>query len=141
MGRAREGTVGLHLSCGTEYRLLVCFGGQGWGLQPPQVEAARGSAEMSRAGSSQSFHVCAGPRPNVYAHPSAPGLVLATGNVGAHLDYASSVTCTYLSRDGGLTWEDVLEGPGEQLGRIRILAGCNCAVLCMVLLLWASKQP
>lgn len=29
----------------------------------------------------------AGPRPNFYSHEAAPGLVIATGNVGAHLDF------------------------------------------------------
>ena len=31
----------------------------------------------------------AGPRPNVYSHESAPGLLIATGNVGAHLNFDS----------------------------------------------------
>lgn len=52
-----------------------------------------------------------GPRPNVYASKSAPGLILATGNVGAHLDFGSAATCTYLSRDAGRTWEDVAGSP------------------------------
>ena len=31
----------------------------------------------------------AGPRPNFYSHKGAPGLVIATGNVGPHLDFKS----------------------------------------------------
>jgi hypothetical protein len=31
----------------------------------------------------------AGPRPNFYSHDGAPGIVIATGNVGAHLDFKS----------------------------------------------------
>ncbi|KAL4423249.1 hypothetical protein ABPG77_000041 [Micractinium sp. CCAP 211/92] len=53
-----------------------------------------------------------GPRPNFYSHEASPGLVIATGNVGPHLDFKSGATCTYLSRDAGLTWEDVADYVG-----------------------------
>lgn len=66
----------------------------------------------------------AGPRPNVYAHKSAPGLILATGNVGKHLDFSAATTCTFMSRDGGLTWEDIADNPG----------GCICGRAMMVVL-------
>ena len=61
----------------------------------------------------------AGPRPNVYSHEGAPGLVIATGNVGPHLDFKSGATCTYVSLDAGLTWEDVADYVG----------GCACGAL------------
>ncbi len=81
---------------------------------PPNVILPQAIAPASRQPPHRPRHQnSAGPRPNVYATASAPGLVLATGNVGAHLDYLSTVTCTYLSRDGGQTWEDILDGPGE----------------------------
>jgi hypothetical protein len=35
----------------------------------------------------------AGPRPNFYSHEGAPGLVIATGNVGPHLDFRSGERC------------------------------------------------
>ncbi|GAB4816671.1 hypothetical protein N2152v2_003717 [Parachlorella kessleri] len=104
-------------------KTMVTFnGGATWDFVPPPASFRYAQCNTCPPGSSAadcrlhlhgptSWFSAEGPRPNVYAHPSAPGLVLATGNVGAHLDYASSVTCTYLSRDGGLTWEDVLEGP------------------------------
>ena len=57
----------------------------------------------------------AGPRPNFYSHDAAPGLVLATGNVGAHLDFQAGSSCTFMSRDAGLTWEDVADYAGELL--------------------------
>lgn len=53
-----------------------------------------------------------GPRPNFYSHEGAPGLVIATGNVGAHLDFQTGATCTFVSRDAGLTWEDVADYVG-----------------------------
>ncbi|GIL90755.1 hypothetical protein Vretimale_16851 [Volvox reticuliferus] len=53
------------------------------------------------------------PLPGVYSNPSAPGLVMATGNLaslGAGLDQNSPGLCTWISRDGGVTWEDVAVG-------------------------------
>ncbi|GLI71589.1 hypothetical protein VaNZ11_016826 [Volvox africanus] len=53
------------------------------------------------------------PLPGVYSNPSAPGLVLATGNVaslGSGLDQSSPELCTWISRDGGVTWADVAVG-------------------------------
>ena len=32
---------------------------------------------------------------------------MAVGNTGAHLDVNADQLCTWLSRDGGLSWEDV----------------------------------
>ena len=34
----------------------------------------------------------------IYTHPSAPGLVLATGNAGAYLSYDPAVVGTFISR-------------------------------------------
>lgn len=42
-------------------------------------------------------HPAAGPRPNFYSHEGAPGLVIATGNVGAHLDFQTGVHCNFFS--------------------------------------------
>lgn len=32
-------------------------------------------------------------------------MVMAVGNVGEYLDPAADASCTWLSRDGGLSWE------------------------------------
>ncbi|KAL6770526.1 hypothetical protein ACKKBF_B31605 [Auxenochlorella protothecoides x Auxenochlorella symbiontica] len=55
----------------------------------------------------------AGPRPNLYSSAAAPGLLLATGNTGLHLDTkpSAAAACTWASRDGGLTWQDVADRP------------------------------
>ncbi|CAI5985673.1 unnamed protein product, partial [Closterium sp. NIES-64] len=45
----------------------------------------------------------------VYSHASTPGLIISTGNVGTFL-YQDSTINTYLSRDGGQTWEEVAKG-------------------------------
>ncbi|KAG2489020.1 hypothetical protein HYH03_012458 [Edaphochlamys debaryana] len=50
--------------------------------------------------------------PAVYSNPSAPGTVMATGNVaplGVGLD-GNDGLCTWLSNDGGVTWSAVGEG-------------------------------
>ncbi|GAX79116.1 hypothetical protein CEUSTIGMA_g6556.t1 [Chlamydomonas eustigma] len=51
--------------------------------------------------------------PAVYSNPSAPGFIMATGvtasnGLGLEDDYDG--TCTWLSTDGGVTWQDVAEG-------------------------------
>ena len=52
---------------------------------------------------------CADSRPSFYSHSNAPGLVMAAGNTGEYLDPAADSTCTWLSRDGGFSWEDVAD--------------------------------
>jgi hypothetical protein len=51
--------------------------------------------------------LCADGRPSFYSHENAPGIVMAVGNTGEFLDFAADAMCTWLSRDGGATWEDV----------------------------------
>ena len=48
---------------------------------------------------------------SVYTHESAPGVILATGNVGKSLAFDPTSVNTYLSRDAGLTWEEIIKGP------------------------------
>ncbi|KAL9932857.1 hypothetical protein V8E36_008112 [Tilletia maclaganii] len=67
-------------------------------------------------------------RPNPalsYTSPSAPGLILAVGNVGTKLD-SWQHSDTFLSRDGGFLWEEVKKGAymwefGDQ-GNIIVMA-------------------
>ena len=35
--------------------------------------------------------------------------MLASGNTGEFLEAAADATCTWLSRDGGASWEDVAD--------------------------------
>jgi hypothetical protein len=48
---------------------------------------------------------------SVYSHASAPGVILATGNVGHALSFDPTKVNTYLSRDSGITWFEILQGP------------------------------
>eukprot|EP00879_Flechtneria_rotunda_P009745 GHRR01010194.1.p1 GENE.GHRR01010194.1~~GHRR01010194.1.p1 ORF type:complete len:606 (+),score=150.47 GHRR01010194.1:219-2036(+) len=50
--------------------------------------------------------------PSVYSNPSAPGLLVGSGNVGGEgvgLDDNDGL-CTWLSFDGGFSWTDIAEG-------------------------------
>ena len=49
----------------------------------------------------------AGKVPQLHSHWSAPGIVMAVGNVGEYLSFAKDYTCTFLSRDGGESWQDI----------------------------------
>jgi hypothetical protein len=43
--------------------------------------------------------------------------------VGAHLDFSPDADCTYLSRDGGLTWEDVADQTSERAAVLALRRG------------------
>eukprot|EP01116_Phalansterium_solitarium_P001267 TRINITY_DN11059_c0_g1_i1.p1 TRINITY_DN11059_c0_g1~~TRINITY_DN11059_c0_g1_i1.p1 ORF type:complete len:784 (+),score=202.81 TRINITY_DN11059_c0_g1_i1:229-2580(+) len=45
-----------------------------------------------------------------YSNPLATGLILATGNVGPQIDFRPYAVNTYMSRDGGLTWVELMKG-------------------------------
>ena len=45
-----------------------------------------------------------------YSTPTALGIILGIGNVGKHLAYEEDEVNTYLSRDGGVNWEEVRKG-------------------------------
>jgi len=50
-------------------------------------------------------------RPPIYTHQSAPGVVMATGNVGPELSMSPDDICTFIASDGGVTWQDIAYGP------------------------------
>eukprot|EP01068_Selenidium_serpulae_P014006 Selendium_serpulae@DN6037_c0_g1_i2.p1 len=45
-----------------------------------------------------------------YSVDNAPGIIMGTGNVGAHLRYETDDVNTFLTRDGGLTWVEAHKG-------------------------------
>jgi hypothetical protein len=45
-----------------------------------------------------------------YSYTNAVGVVMGTGNVGPYLTHDPATTNTYLSRDGGLTWQEAHKG-------------------------------
>jgi len=46
----------------------------------------------------------------VYSTPTSIGIVIGTGNIGSLLSYDETQLNTYISRDGGLTWKELLKG-------------------------------
>jgi sortilin len=48
----------------------------------------------------------------VYSRSSAPGVIISTGNVGMSLEHNDVTRVnTYISRDGGVSWEETKRGP------------------------------
>lgn len=48
--------------------------------------------------------------PVPYSHNNAVGLIMGVGNLGTQLKYDMEEINTYLSRDGGLTWVEIMNG-------------------------------
>jgi hypothetical protein len=48
--------------------------------------------------------------PSFYSVPSAAGILIANGNIGRYLSHVPEETSTYLSRDGGLNWNEIRKG-------------------------------
>jgi hypothetical protein len=46
---------------------------------------------------------------DLYTQPDAVGLIIGTGNVGPYLITEREKINTYLSRDGGLTWDEIMD--------------------------------
>jgi hypothetical protein len=45
-----------------------------------------------------------------YSAENAVGMIIGTGNVGSYLSFQKDEINTYLSRDGGLTWFEIMKG-------------------------------
>ena len=45
-----------------------------------------------------------------YSYDKAVGIIMAVGNIGPSLSYKAEESNTYLSRDGGLNWQEVRKG-------------------------------
>jgi len=95
-------------------------GGSSWDLISPPQSFRHSQCNTCTPGSSLkecSLHLHGptswlapeGPHPHFYSLKSAPGLMLATGNVGSQLNFHPDADCTYMSRDGGDSWFDVAD--------------------------------
>lgn len=104
------------MSMGKLTTLITVNGGGMWApLTPPAVDAD-GAPYRCLAADGCSLHLHgstswagASGYAFVYSHPSTPGTIMATGNVGRYL-LEDGVVNTYLSRDGGATWREVARG-------------------------------
>jgi len=95
-------------------------GGATWGKIPAPTKYADASCRRCVPGTSNCnlhlhveglWHTGTNAIPPLYSHANAPGVIMGVGNVGADFDTNPANHCTFLSRDGGHNWEQVLEGP------------------------------
>eukprot|EP00899_Mesostigma_viride_P014066 jgi/Mesvir1/22660/Mv14094-RA.1 len=113
-------------------RISFSGGAQWEPLNPPAVDAEERPITCSRGSPECQLHLhgptswrglgLKPPFASFYSHENAPGIVLATGNMGRYL-YEEGDVNTYLTRDGGMTWEEIRKGPfifeiGDQGGVI-----------------------
>ena len=99
-------------------RISYNNGGAWQPLVPPSVDATRkpivcaGVCQLHLHGASSwdvgTWETRLG---SVYSQRNAPGVVIATGNVANALSFDPRVVNTYLSRDSGASWDEILQGP------------------------------
>lgn len=88
--------------------------GGNWQLLNAPEQTAKGKNINCKAskGCSLHLHSYSSPAyPVPYAHSNAVGLIMGVGNLGTQLKYDVAEINTYLSRDGGLTWLEIMNGP------------------------------
>ncbi|EEQ99784.1 sortilin, putative [Perkinsus marinus ATCC 50983] len=95
-------------------RTVISFdnGGMWTYLDPPQDDHEGRPIECPKAKCSVHLHVVSSEVVSmpIYATEAAVGIILAMGNIGPYLRYEQDEINTYLSRDGGLTWQEVHAG-------------------------------
>uniref|UniRef100_A0A7S3KHT3 VPS10 domain-containing protein n=1 Tax=Euplotes crassus TaxID=5936 RepID=A0A7S3KHT3_EUPCR len=88
--------------------------GGNWQLLNAPEQTAKGKKINCKAAKGCSLHLHSYSSPNFpvpYAHNNAVGLIMGVGNLGTQLKYDMEEVNTYLSRDGGLTWLEIMNGP------------------------------
>lgn len=88
--------------------------GANWSLLNAPEQTAKGkkiTCKISK-GCSLHLHSYSSPIfPVPYSHQNAVGLIMGIGNLGTQLKYDDEEINTYLSRDGGLSWVEIMNGP------------------------------
>lgn len=88
--------------------------GGSWNLlSAPSVTAKGKTINCNTSkGCSLHLHSYSSPMyPVPYSHNNAVGLIMGIGNLGTQLKYDFEEVNTYLSRDGGLSWVEIMNGP------------------------------
>merc|ERR1719174_2248100 len=89
-------------------------GGEWHTLKPPLVDS-KGKGFACAGQPECNLHLHGNPDfklfPPYYTVPTATGLVIGVGNVGTSLRSEGDEVNTYLSRDGGVTWQETMVGP------------------------------
>lgn len=86
--------------------------GKTWGrLQPPSLTAQGTLFRCAEQHCYLNLHLADNDKiPAVMGHESAPGLILANGNVGVFLSHMESDMGFFVSSDGGITWTQSSSG-------------------------------
>lgn len=94
---------------------VITFNGGGdWQPLSPPEKSAAGKKIKCDANQGCSLHLhnfSSAKYPYPYSVASAVGLIIGVGNIGVRLSDNEYDLNTYLSRDGGLTWLEVIKGP------------------------------
>jgi len=88
--------------------------GSNWSLLNAPEKTAKGAKINCKVtkGCSLHLHSYSSPLfPVPYSHQNAVGLIMGIGNLGTELKFDAEEINTYLSRDGGLTWVEIMNGP------------------------------
>jgi len=88
-------------------------GGKWQSLAPPdRTSKGRKIHCTLKNGCSLHLHSLTSERyPFPYAVSNSAGIIVGIGNIGKYLQYDNNRINTYISRDGGLTWFEVIKGP------------------------------
>ena len=80
-------------------------------IKPPKRDSLGRSYKCKSSSCSLHLHTRENDQfPPILSDKSAPGLLIANGNVGMHLDYNVKNLGTFVSSDGGLSWREVSKG-------------------------------
>ena len=88
--------------------------GGNWSLLNAPEKTAKGAKITCKVAKGCSLHLHSYSSPSYpvpYSHQNAVGLIMGIGNLGTELKYDVEEVNTYLSRDGGLTWVEIMNGP------------------------------
>ncbi|CAI2385075.1 unnamed protein product [Moneuplotes crassus] len=108
-------TVNRDINSGMKRKSYITFnrGGKWQSLTPPQYSST-GKRIICRLDDGCSLHLhslTSSKYPYPYSLSNAAGIIVGIGNVGKYLKYEDKKLNTYISRDGGLTWIEVIKGP------------------------------
>lgn len=85
-------------------------GGNWKRIQAPKLDSTGKKIECEDENCYLNLHSVTSTYSQIYSNENAIGIVLATGNIGKFLSYKEDELNTYISRDGGITWQEVRKG-------------------------------
>ena len=96
-------------------KTMITFNGGGdWSPIPAPAKSSAGKTikcDIIKGCSLHLHNLSSNKYPFPYSVKSAIGLIIGVGNIGTQLSDLDKDLNTYFSRDGGLTWYEILKGP------------------------------